>query len=447
MIFMNGDNNLETFALMDFAEMSKVGSTSLIHVVVQFDRIDGYSSEQGNWTQTLRFRVEKDMQPTPEKAVQDLGEQDMGKGEVLGDFVTWSKDRYPAKRYMLVMWDYGDGWRFTDLISLRTDLAIFAEVARERKSEVAVAEAMREKEKTRDFSTLAHIAPDSATESTLRAISNDDTSASKLYNREVQDALQNILRIDSGGEPLQILGFDACLMGMVETAFAMRKIAKVMVGSEELEPGYGWDYSVWLRALVDKPTMEAIELGQTLVSAYEKTYSGKAGDTTLSATDLSKVENLATSIDALSEVLISRLAGEMELPNIVRARQVCLPYGPGRGLHGIDLGRFCDKILAFCTDSLLRERAEATRSALAGVVLQNYAGKTRKSTYEFSYVGQKVGFGSYGLAVYFPESRLLFEADPKHNGYEESNTDNPVEFVQLHRWDNFLRAYFEVVLE
>lgn len=447
MIYMNADNNLEPYALMDFEEMARVGSTDKVNIVVQFDRIDGWTSDMGNWSQTLRFRVEKAMHPLPERALQDLGEQDMGKGEVLGNFVTWAKDRYPAKRYMLDIWDHGQGWRFANLISLLRDNETLAEVASERRDEIKVAELMTIKEKTRDFSTVASIAPDSATESTLRSISNDDTSASKLYNREMQETLQNVLGIDQGGEKLQVLGFDACLMGMVETAFAMRNVARVMVASEELEPGDGWDYSLWLRSLTDKPEMDEFELGRALVLAYEKTYEAKAGDTTLSAVDLSKVEGLATSIDELAETLTLRLAVESELQNILRARQVSLPYAPGRGLHGIDLGRFCEKILAFSTDSVLRERADDTRSTLAALILQNYAGKTRKPTYEFSYVGQRVGFGSNGLSIYFPESKLLFEADPIRNGYEESNTDYPVEFVQVHRWDNFLQAYFDRVRE
>ncbi|MCM3874523.1 MAG: clostripain-related cysteine peptidase [Pyrinomonadaceae bacterium] len=447
MIFMNADNNLEPYALMDFEEMAKVGSTDKVNLVVQFDRIDGWTSDSGNWTQTLRFRVEKGMSPLPERALQDLGEQDMGNGEVLGDFVAWAKDRYPAERYMLDVWDHGQGWRFTDLVRLLRDTATLAETASARKEEIRVAESMTIREKTRDFSVLASVASDSATESTLRSISNDDTSASKLFNREVQETLESVLRIDQGGEKLEVLGFDACLMSMVETAFAMRKVAKVMVASEELEPGYGWDYSLWLKSLADKPAMEGVELGRTLVSSYEKTYGAKAGDTTLSAIDLSRIEGLANSIDELAEALTLRLVIEPELQNIVRARQVCLPYAPGRGLHGIDLGRFCEKILTFSTDPLLRQRADATRSTLADLVLQNYAGKTRKPTYEFQYVGQKVGFGSHGLAIYFPESKLLFEADPIRNGYDESNTDNPVEFVQVHRWDNFLQAYFDRVHE
>ena len=51
------------------------------------------------------------MEPLPANAVEDLGEVNMGDGKALGDFITWGIQQYPAKRYMLVIWDHGQGWR------------------------------------------------------------------------------------------------------------------------------------------------------------------------------------------------------------------------------------------------------------------------------------------------------------------------------------------------
>src|SRR5690242_17620652 len=39
MVYMNGDNNLEPFALENFNDMAKVGSSDRINIIVQFDRI------------------------------------------------------------------------------------------------------------------------------------------------------------------------------------------------------------------------------------------------------------------------------------------------------------------------------------------------------------------------------------------------------------------------
>ena len=55
----------------------------------------------------MRFRVAKDMEPTEDAAVEDLGTVNMGAGEALADFVKWGWTNYPARRTMLVLWDHG----------------------------------------------------------------------------------------------------------------------------------------------------------------------------------------------------------------------------------------------------------------------------------------------------------------------------------------------------
>ena len=57
MVYLDGDNNLEGAGIDDFLEMSAVGSTQHINIVVQFDRIGGYDSRYDNWTTCKRFLV------------------------------------------------------------------------------------------------------------------------------------------------------------------------------------------------------------------------------------------------------------------------------------------------------------------------------------------------------------------------------------------------------
>ncbi len=87
-----------------------------------------------------------------------------------------------------------------------------------------------------------------------------------------------------------LLGFDACLMSMVETAYAMRQGAKTMVGSEELEPGLGWKYDDWLTALSADPTMDPDTLGTAVVKSYQSNYIFADQTATLSCTRLGEVE-------------------------------------------------------------------------------------------------------------------------------------------------------------
>lgn len=438
LVFLNGDNNLEPYALSDFREMARVGSTDRVNIVTQFDR-NGTSTISGIplWSQCLRFRVEQGMEPIPQNALEDLGEMNMGDGAVLADFVRWGMERFPAKRYMLDIWDHGQGWRLAEAMPVRGTADELIAHRRFRREAVAaeceeVARLRNEdggdepsRAKSRDVGTLSS---GRVIESSYRYISTDDTNNDKLFNREIQDALTGAL----GGRQLDVIGFDACLMAMVETAFAMRGVARVMVGSEELEPGDGWNYSDWLQQLVTYPTTDAAGLGAMLVDAYERTYDGVDSDVTLSALELGRMEQLASLIDRLTTALNARLG--TELANIRNARRACAVYAPGYGLHGIDLARFCDQLVASAQSNDLRNAAQAVAVEVRASVIKNYAGPGRQGK-----------FGSHGLAIYFPETRALFNTDPDRQGYLQGNAHFPVEFVQQHDWDEFLQAYYQLV--
>jgi hypothetical protein len=90
MIYLDGDNNLESCAINDFLEMSSIGSTKNVSIVVQFDRIGGYDYSYDDWTTTKRYYVEKDMTPTSKNAYMDIGEANMGNPQTLIDFAAWS---------------------------------------------------------------------------------------------------------------------------------------------------------------------------------------------------------------------------------------------------------------------------------------------------------------------------------------------------------------------
>ena len=242
LVFMNGDNDLERDALADFAEMAVVGSSASVKLLVQFDRNGAFAETRPQWTQTLRFEITKGMQPLPANAFKDFDKEvNMGSPEALADFVQWGRGRYPRSKYAVVVWDHGQGYR------LRMQRLLQA--AR--------------------FSTFGERAPivAAAGQGGYRSISEDITDHDKLYNAEVAQGFSRAL---AGGK-IDVLGFDACLMAMVETAYAMRPYARVMVGSEDLEPGEGWRYDDWVRRLVDQPAISPEQLGELLVDSYGST--------------------------------------------------------------------------------------------------------------------------------------------------------------------------------
>ncbi len=421
MVYMNGDNNLKPFALANFLDMAKIGSTDKLHIVVQFDSIKGYSPLPA-WTQTLRFHMSTvgpgkpatralpaDAVPISEGGVNQ--ELDMGKGQTLSDFVEWAAAKYRAKRYALIIWDHGQGYR--------ADPATGGQIKVFR----------------------------SATLSPFKTVSNDETNRSQLYVRDIQDSLQRSLQRLSASHVLSrprfdLIGFDACLMAMVETAYAMRQDGDVMVGSQDLEPGDGWRYNDWLGKLKSQTDMDAAPLGRLLVQSYRDAYgnaNSPASDptTTLSEIDLTKMDALAKAISGFSKALSENMS--TLYPQIKAARAATPVYAPNaynekppkEYFFHVDLGKFVSELLGRVNDSNLSSLGKSVNASLGDSVLAHYAGSARQS------------FGSNGLCIYFPASLTIYQGDRfAENGYEKNNPKWPVQFVDDQLWSDFLHAYF-----
>lgn len=433
MLYMNGDNSLDPYAILDFDEMARVKYDSSVNVVVQLDRKlpKNVPENDENWSETRRFLMRNGLKATRSNSLQDFSEEaNMGDGETLASFADWARKKFPAERYMLIIWSHGDGWRRPI-----TEESFFGNpkaAAQARQLAVAEAEDLLKRGQITDAKLASLNLALTSVETQYRTISEDETNHSdKLYVREIQDALEHVFG-DKGG--LDVIGFDACLMQMIETAYAMRNVAGVMVGSEELEPSDGWSYESWLQALVDKPNQDGIAISKLMVKAYEKTYQSDEPATTLSAINLANnnIDQLAEAVSLLAKDLTIRL--DAELPAITEARDNCNVFAPARRYHGIDLHRFCSQLDRPGVSTQLRTRARKVMSLLEALVIDNYAGKSRQGR-----------FGSRGLAIYFPANKEVYELDPYRCAYRDDNEVYVVLFVKEQLWDNFLHAYFKRV--
>jgi len=410
MVYLNADNNLEADGLLDFQEMANVGSTNDVNILVQFDRIGKYTVTKPTnpqWSDTLRFRVTKNQSPTPNQALEHLGEVNMGKPEALRDFVKWGmSEPFKADRYALILWDHGDGWRL-DLPPAPGDPS--------------------QKKPYRSTETSPH-----------KALSHDETDDDKLHNREVQDVLEATLT-----RPLDLIGFDACLMSMIETTYAMRRVGMTMVASEELEPGTGWAYDRFLAKLVATPSMTPNELAIAIVDTYDERYrpmhpgnppvpnAGADLTTTLSAIDLQKASAVADSLSDFAAALQATLPAEIRPISI--ARNKCKTFAPEKAYFHVDLIRFLDEYAARTTNATLRDQAKKVATDARKAVIKRWAGPDRATQ----------GFGSHGIAIYFPKTGTAYEGDVHEEGaYRRENTAFPVAFVVDKKWSDFLHAYF-----
>lgn len=272
MVYLDGDNNLESAGIDDFLEMSSVGSDSNVKIVVQFDRIDGYDSSYGDWKTCKRFYVTSDMTPTAGNAIADIGEANMGDPATLTAFINWARTNYPANRYALVLWNHGGGWREQQEALIK---ALEAAKTCEGKNEIE--RALKEIRRPN-----------------YKAVCWDDTDGGDcLYMKEVKSAL------NAATGDMHMIGFDACFMGMIEVAYEIKGTgASVVVGSEETEPGDGWPYNTILSDLLSHPSWISAQLGTAIVDRY---YASYGNSETQSAIDLTQMNNLASTVSNFAD--------------------------------------------------------------------------------------------------------------------------------------------------
>lgn len=98
MVYMDGDNNVESYALMDLAELEQVGSSGDVNIVVLLDTY----GEEAN----LLY-----VQSPTSDLVEPWGEPNMGDPVTLTNFIDRAEYLYPADKYALVMWNHGGGIR------------------------------------------------------------------------------------------------------------------------------------------------------------------------------------------------------------------------------------------------------------------------------------------------------------------------------------------------
>lgn len=171
--------------------------------------------------------------------VDEQDQANMGDGQTLFDFVNFCQENFAADHQVLLLWDHGGG-------------SVFG-VANDQNYEF------------------------------------DSISLSEL-----RKALYSVYGDNIQKKPFEIIGFDACLMSTVDNAASIEPYANYMVASQELEPGNGWEYTLWLSELAKNTNMNGAQLGKIMCDAY---FEGcKDAETqeaaTLSLIDLSKIDPL-----------------------------------------------------------------------------------------------------------------------------------------------------------
>ncbi len=201
---------------------------------------------------------------------------------------------------------------------------------------------------------------------------------------EIADALE-------GGERLDYLCFDACLMSAVETADFLAPYADYLIASQETEPAQGWNYAFLANI---EPGMDGGDIGTLAIDScfaqYEEMYADYPDHMpmlSLACVDLRAMEGVDAAMDAFFTQLREGLAGDA-YSDIVRARIDCRGVGKfttSTEYDLVDLRQCAERMAALCPDGAARVQA-----ALGEAVVYS------RSNVE----------GLAGLSVYFPYDNI-----------------------------------------
>jgi len=395
MIYLDGDNDLESYAIRDFLEVTSATLTEGVTVLIQMDRTPGFDASYGNWTICHRFadsakalatagKAAHGMTPTEENAVPDWDdggggrEVNMGDPKTLADFISWGMRHFPAPHTAIVLWNHGQGWRKGEKPSLRD-------------------------------------------------VCYDRTSGDTLLTGEMGLVFNNLK------PALDIIAFDACFMGMIEVAHEVRNGGRIFIASEGLVPYDGLPYNTILQDLCTTPSLSAVDFAGYIVKRYTEQYNGTAmseirrsfNEGGIAALDLSKMDILSGAVSAFAT---EALNDNHQWQAIARARKSAASFDAAEEFR--DLKEFMQWVPHFTQDTKLKEAALNAISALDDAVLAAYspAGTPARR------LRQSGCDGWNGLSTYFPDPTIQHTIDP---AYGCKN----IQYACDTAWDEFLIAF------
>lgn len=409
-VYMSADNDLRGFAARNIKQMAAIGSNERINIVVQLDiRISG------NRKITRRYYIEKGRIIHVNADDPESQQMDSGAPETLISCCKWAITRYPAQHVALIFWNHGTGILDPERGRIINATELFTFNPMNNKFELDRSIGFF------DFVNAINI------EEEQRGICWDDSTGNYLTNQALDYALSIIKREYLGGKKFGIIGFDACLMSMLEIGNIIKKYAEVMVGSQEVELGTGWNYTLVL-APFEQNSFKIEEFGTHIVHAYQHTYHQITSDYTLSALNLTLIEELENNLHQVASLLTECLKSQKNgsVKRAIRSSRdkfTCTHFDEP---SYIDQHHFYANLLANIAQfDIHHVQAEKILNDLHHLLQQGCS------------LIQKIAFANTagsnlsrakGVSIYFPERKI-------HPSYRKTT------FASSNQWANFLTLY------
>ncbi|MCR5403653.1 MAG: hypothetical protein K6E91_07535 [Butyrivibrio sp.] len=312
-------------ATINFEEIANTIPNDSVNVVLQTGGTKAWHTEELGLTLDPKKSNRISYGEDGFTLLEEMPLQNMASGQTLSDFISWATEEYPAKKYMLVMWDHGGGSQ----VGLIVD---------------------------------------------------------EFYNHACMSLTDFERALKRADVQLEAVACDCCLMATIDMALAAKDYCNYLIASEEIEPGRGTDWNAWLQYIYDVPRCSGEEVGVAVCDTAQVKYIELNDDMsttilTQSVVDLSKMDDVSEAFDNY----FKKLAEVVKSPEDFRRYMQLINYaeGYGGGRYGmIDIADMAEK--ARRCDLISEEAIELQRS-VKDAVSYNIRGRGRSHAHGLSY--------------------------------------------------------------
>ena len=300
------------YATDNIREMIGAGTGDNIHIVIETGGAYEWQSSQIGSDEIGRYAVEDGNLVK----VDSLPDTSMGDPEALADFISFGKEKYPADKTALILWDHGGG--------------VLGGVCYDQR-----------------YSDDALTVPE------LKQVFSDDRG-------------------------LEFVGFDTCITATLEYAEAVENSADYMIASQENEPGAGWDYGSFLGYISENPTVDGEKLGKVIVDSYydKCDRDGLADSVTLSVIDLAKTPGVSRAFGGYTDELVGITNDSRKMADYSQEAEQAESFG-GRSIFEGYSDMADLKGLADCTGDFTPGSYQQLSASVDEAVLYSRAGSAR----------------------------------------------------------------------
>lgn len=456
MVYMAGGDNASDAARDSLLRMKQIGSTEHFHLVAQFDSGSGRNAKTKRYylrhfgkaerfrtffgaldkNEALREASRKCMESVLQRRIQILrGQRTESSDPVDGLYKRLIDDDQGASmeglvKYMAVSESMGDvkrvigereeGKRSVDNLSLLKSSILDRVLDEDKDGEDLPSTDTGDPKVFKDF--LLHGIQQYPAEHTMVVIWGHGNGLSVAWDGPSAQSVRDLLTtvelkevFSLTGPRINIVGFNACMMGMIEVYHQLRGSVDIGIGSEGLTPRTSWPYEKILKALCQNPEMGPYGLAETIVSEYGKEYRAREHQDKgidLSACNIVASQNVVNSLKRLVKLLLERLS-DGQGHEVINAIKVAQREAQSFGDY-VDIYDFCQRLRESCQQTKIQRACDEVMIAVQATVLKC----VRK--------GESVR-NSYGLSFYFPSNSV----SSKYDG---------LDFTRQSGWKKFLES-------